>query len=124
MHGIVLVVVSVAEPNRRCPSPISSRAEHHSLNIYETMKLCKRSMMEEVEGPIRLCQVLFMFQLEPKSVRECCAKPVLRAAVVVCMHSRNCIIDIILIIIILISCSRGDVSKSPDDGDFFRLVLV
>ena len=82
MHGIVLVIVSVAEPNRRYPSPTSSRAEHHSLNIYETMKLCKRSMMEEVEGPIRLCQVLFMFQLEPKSVRKCCAKPVVRAAVV------------------------------------------
>ena len=33
-------------------------------------------------------------------------------------------IDTIIIIIILISCSGGDVAKSPSDGDFFRLVLV
>ena len=42
----------------------------------------------------------------------------------VCMRSRNCIIDIIIIIIILISCSGRDVSKLPGDGDFFWLVLV
>ena len=41
----------------------------------------------------------------------------------VCMRSRNCIIGII-IIIILISCSGRDVSKLPGDGDFFWLVLV
>ena len=41
-----------------------------------------------------------------------------------CMGSRNCIIDIIIIIIILISCSGRDVSKLPGDGDFFWLVLV
>ena len=61
MRSIVLVVVSAAEPNHRYPSPISGRAEHHSLNTYETVKLCKRSMMGEVEGPIGLCQVLSMF---------------------------------------------------------------
>ena len=42
----------------------------------------------------------------------------------VCMHSRNCIIDIMIIIIILISYRGGAVSKSPGHGDFFRLVLV
>ena len=42
----------------------------------------------------------------------------------VCMGSRNRIIDIFIIIIILINCSGGDISKSPVDGDFFRLVLV
>ena len=42
----------------------------------------------------------------------------------VCMRSINCIIDIIIIIIILISCSGRDVSKLPGDGDFFWLVLV
>ena len=36
----------------------------------------------------------------------------------VCMHSRNCIIDII------ISYRGGAVSKSPGHGDFFRLVLM
>ena len=41
-----------------------------------------------------------------------------------CMHSRNCVIDMIIIIIIRISCSGGDVSKSLGHGDFFRLVLV
>ena len=41
-----------------------------------------------------------------------------------CMRSRNCIIDIMIIIITLISSSVGDFSKSPGDGDFFRLVLV
>ena len=39
-------------------------------------------MMGEVEGPIRLYQVLSMFQLEPRSARECRAQPVLRVAVV------------------------------------------
>ena len=82
MPGVVLAVVSAAEPNRRYPSPISGRAEHHSHNTYETVKLCERSMMGEVEGPIRLYQVLLMFQSEPRSVRECCAQPVVRAAVV------------------------------------------
>ena len=77
MHGMVLAVISVAEPNRRCPSLISGRAEHHSLDTYETMKLCKRSMKREVEGPIRLCGVLYMYQLNPRSQRECCARPVL-----------------------------------------------
>ena len=43
----------------------------------------------------------------------------------VCMHSRNCIMDIIMINIILNSCRGGDVSKSPpSDGDFFWLALV
>ena len=42
----------------------------------------------------------------------------------VCMRSRNCIIYIIIINIILISCSGRDVSKLPGDGDFFWLVLV
>ena len=59
--SIVLVVVSVAEPNHRYSSPISGRAECHSLSTYETMKLCKRSMMGEVERPIGLCQMLSMF---------------------------------------------------------------
>ena len=81
MRGMVLVVDSVAEPNRRCPCPISGRAEHHSLNTYGTMKLCKRSMKGEVEGPIRLCEVLCMFQLDHRSVRECFARPVVQAAV-------------------------------------------
>ena len=40
------------------------------------------------------------------------------------MRSRNCVIDVIIPIIIRFSCSGGDVSKSPGDGDFFRLVLV
>ena len=61
MCGMVLVVLSVAEPNRRYPSPIFGRAEHHPLHTYETMKLCKRSMKGEVEGPIRLCEVLYMY---------------------------------------------------------------
>ena len=81
MRGLVLVVVSAAEPNPRYPSPISGRAEHHSLNAYETVKLSKRSMMGEAEGTIRLYQVLSMFQLKPKGVRECCAQLVVRAAV-------------------------------------------
>ena len=41
-----------------------------------------------------------------------------------CMHSRKLqklFIDNMIIIIILISCIGGGVSKSPD-GDFFRLV--
>ena len=76
MHGMVLIVTGVAEPNSRCPSPISGRAEHHSLNTSETMKLCKRSMRGEVEGPIRLCEVLYIHQLDSRSVRECCARPV------------------------------------------------
>ena len=71
---MVLVVISVAEPNRRYPSPISGRVEHHSLHTYENIKLCKRSMKGEVEGPIRLCGVLYMYQLDPRSVRECCAR--------------------------------------------------
>ena len=43
----------------------------------------------------------------------------------VCMYSRcrYCIIDIIIKIIILISCRVG-VSKLPGDGGFFRLVLL
>ena len=41
MHGIVLVVVSAVEPNWKYPSPISGRAEHQSLNTYDTAKLCK-----------------------------------------------------------------------------------
>ena len=82
MRGIVLAVVNAAEPNCRYPSPISGRAEHLSHNTYETVKLCERSMMGEVEVPVRLYQVLSMFQLEPRSVRECCAQPVVRAAVV------------------------------------------
>ena len=82
MHSIVLVVVSVAEPNGRCPSPISGRVEHHSLNTYETKKLCTRSMKGEVEGPIRLYKLLPMCQLDLRNVRECCAQPVVRAAVV------------------------------------------
>ena len=72
---MVLVVISMAEPNLRYPSPISGRAEHHSLHTYETMKLCKRSMKGDVEGPIRPCGVLYMYQLDPRSVRECCARP-------------------------------------------------
>ena len=32
--------------------------------------------------------------------------------------------DIMIIIIILISSSVGDISKLPGDGDFFLLVLV
>ena len=51
-------------------------------NNNETMKLCKRSMKGEVEGPIRLCEVLYMFQLDPRCVTECCARPVVRAAVI------------------------------------------
>ena len=31
-------------------------------------------MKGEVEGPIRLCGVLYMYQLDPRSVRECCAR--------------------------------------------------
>ena len=47
----------------------------------------------------------------------------------VCMHSRSFIINIInkqnIVIIIFIGGSDvGDVSKSPGDDDFFRLVLV
>ena len=47
----------------------------------------------------------------------------------VCMHSRSFIKNIInkhnIVIIIFIGSSDvGDVSKSPGDGDFFRLVLV
>ena len=76
MCGMVLEVISVAEPNRRYPSPISGRAEHHSLHTYETMKLCQRSMKGKVECPIRLCGVLYMYQLDPRSIRECCARPV------------------------------------------------
>ena len=82
MCGLVLIVVSEAGPNCRYPSPIPARAEHHSLNTYETVKLCKRPMMGEMEGPIGLYQVLSMSQLKPRSVRECCTQPVLRAAVV------------------------------------------
>ena len=43
----------------------------------------------------------------------------------VCMYSRcrYCIIDIIIKIIILISC-RGGVSKLPGHDDFFLLVLL
>ena len=41
MHGIVLVVVSAAEPNCKYPSPISRRAEQQSFNTYDTAKLCK-----------------------------------------------------------------------------------
>ena len=82
MCGIVLVVASAVEPNRRYPSPISGRAEHQSLNTYETMKLCKWSMIGEVEGQISLYQVLSMFKLEPRSVRECSAQPVVGAAAV------------------------------------------
>ena len=76
MCGMVLEVISVAEPNRRYPSPISGRAEHHSLHTYETMKLCQRSMKGKVECPIRLCGVLYMYQLDPRSIGECCARPV------------------------------------------------
>ena len=54
MRSIILVVESVAEPNRRYPSLFSSRAEHHPCNTYETVKLCKRLIMGEVEGPIEL----------------------------------------------------------------------
>ena len=75
-------IVSVAEPNCRCPSPIFSRVGYHSLNTYETMKLCERSMKGDVQGLIRLYKVLSMCQLDPRSVRECCAQPVVRAAVV------------------------------------------
>ena len=39
MRGMVLVVISMAEPYIRYPSPISGKAEHHSLHTYETMKL-------------------------------------------------------------------------------------
>ena len=80
MRGLVLVVVSTAEPNRRCLSPISVRANHHSLNTYETVKLCKKLMMGEVEGPIGLYQVLSMFQFQPRSVRECWTQPVAQSA--------------------------------------------
>ena len=46
-----------------------------------------------------------------------------------CMHSRSFIINVInkhnIVIIIFIGGSDvGDVSKSPGDDDFFRLVLV
>ena len=81
MRGLVLVVVSTGEPNRRYLSPVSGRADHHSLNTYETVKLCKKSMMGEVEGPIGLYQVLSMFQFQPRSVRECCTQPVVQSAV-------------------------------------------
>ena len=74
--------MSAAEPNCRYPSPISGRAEDHSLNTYKTMKLIKRSMKGEVEGPISLYQVLSLFLLELRRVREFCAQPVVRAAVV------------------------------------------
>ena len=70
MCGLVLVVVSMAEPNCRYPSPIPGRAEHKSLNTYETMQLCSGSMMGEVEDPIRLYQVLSKFQLKPRSMRD------------------------------------------------------
>ena len=82
MRGMVLVEVSVAEPNCGYLSPISGRVEHHSLNTYDTMKLCKRSMKGEVDGLIGLCDVLSMFQLDPRSVRECCVRPFVSAAVI------------------------------------------
>ena len=41
MCGIVLVIASAVQPNGMYPSPISGRAEHQSLNTYETVTLCK-----------------------------------------------------------------------------------
>ena len=82
MLGMLLVVVSVAELNCGYLSPISGSVEHHSLSTYDTMKLCKRSMKRQMEGPIGLCEVLSMFQLDPRSVRECCVWPFVSAAVI------------------------------------------
>ena len=78
MRSIVLVVVSAAEPNHRYLSPISGRAEHHSLNTYETVKLCKRSMMGEVEGPIGLSSAVYVLVETQEHKGVCCAQPVVR----------------------------------------------
>ena len=82
MRVMVLVEVSVVEPNCGYLSPISGSVEHHSLNTYDTMKLCKRSMKGEVDDLIGLCDMLSMFQLDPRSVRECCVRLFVSVAVI------------------------------------------